>query len=387
MVRTKPSLCSWLLAAFFLTLLPLSTPGAAWPTNPTPMSPGSTLTVSSVSPPLLTPGRTLVLQGVLRNDSSAELTDVSIRLRAIGPRLGTRGEVASWLDGLDSREGVPVGASDQITPIAPKGQADFQLSVSAAALGLPRAEFGTFPIAVEAEASVGGAEPTRVGWVRTTVAAQQLKAYVPQQVSWLVPLTGLPGTAIDPAANPQDVLAQIAHEVGPGSRLRAMLELAILPGVSWAVDPQLVLALETALSQTEPESPVEKPPSPTQTAEGGSLAPPETKPSPRSTPEQTRVAADRALIADFYAKLREEAPGHEVLALPYADPDLELLTAAGQISLLPSHHAAGESIIESALDIKTNTELAWPTGSASDSLLASLAGFGYRGAILDARTR
>ncbi len=389
MVRSKPRLRKRLTAALLLGILGIGgVPAAAAgvTSSPSPEVSGVALSLSSLSPTLLTPGSTLSIKGVLRNESPEELTSVSIRLRAIGPRLGTRADVARWLDGLDLREGAPVGESVELNSIDRMGQAEFSLSVPAAALNLPGPEFGTFPIAVEARAKVG--ELTTVSFVRTTVAAQRIKTYFPQKVSWLVPLTGLPGTTIDPASKPEEVLAKIAYEVGPGSRLRAMLDLAIIPQVSWAVDPQLILALETALSSTESAAAAISPSTAaTKTPATASVAPPETKPSPRSSPRQTKLAADRKLVADFYQEIREKAPAHEVIALPYADPDLELLHSADQISLLPSHHAAGETIIESALDVRTNTELAWPTGSASDGLLTVLSTFGYKGAILDSRTR
>ncbi len=391
MLCVNPQRAIRILAALFLLAggFAGATPGQAVVIADPPVV-SAQLTLSEMSPELLQSGGQLKLVGKLTNETGAELTALQFRVRAVGARLGTRGEVARWLDGLDIREGSPVGNAQRIPQAVPAaGVANFSLTVSAASLGLPGPDFGTYPIAVEALARVGAEGTTRVGWLRTTIAAQRIKAYVPQEIAWLIPITGLPGTAVDPASSPADLVARLAHEVGPGSRLRAMLDIAGIPGVSWAVDPQLILALQTALSATASPDP-NSTPSPTPSATRPPTVPPpaETTAQPRSTPAPTQQLADRAQVQSFLNELRKKSAGHDVIALPYADPDVQLLATAGSIGLLASHHAAGEAIVENALGVSALTNISWPPGgSAAPDLIQGLAQTKYQAVILDGRSR
>jgi hypothetical protein len=364
--------------------------------------PAARLTLTSVLPDLLLVGSTLRVTGQIRNDGPTSLPDVEIRLRAVGPRLGTRGEVGRWLDGEDLREGVPVGSGSRLPDaVPPGGRAPFTLQVPARALGLPGPEFGVFPIAVEALAKDETGARERVALLRTSVQAQpRTKAYTEQRVTWVVPLTGLPGTAIPAGSTPEQVVAKVAHEVGPGSRLSRSLDGALAPGVVWAVDPQLIVTLQEAAREdpVPPGSSRPSPAAPAGSASSGATSagtdqstgaePGAVTASPGNSPTPTQRSADRVVIADFLAQLRAEARKHEVIALPYADPDLQVLSENRAIGLATAGRAAGEGVVEGALGVSATTDIAWPaTGQADDPAVRDLADQGYRAVLLDGRTR
>jgi hypothetical protein len=408
-VRVGRSACGLLAVFGVVALLGWPMPGPARATSPTgaglvssaPVPGIGRLTLTSLAPDLVLAGSTLTVTGFFRNDGPTAVTDVEVRLRAVGPRLGTRVEVGRWLDGEDLREGVPIDPASRVrSPVPPGGRVRFTLKVPALALGLPGPKFGVFPIAVEALGTDQTGTRGPVALLRTTVQAQPaIKAYAEQRITWVVPLTGLPGTAIAARSTPDQVMAQVAHEVGPGSRLSGLLEAALTPGVVWMVDPQLLVTLQEA-GREEPGPPTAEGPTPPAAAPSdrsttddppgttGPDDPGSTTGKPRSSPTPTQRAADRTVISDFLKRLRAEAPRHQVIALPYADPDLEALSSHRSISLVTSGRAAGEGVIEGALGVRPITDVAWPaTGQVDDRAVRDLANQGYRSALLDGQTR
>lgn len=388
------------LVALPLGLVAAGPPAPAFATHQE-VTPPARLTVTSLSPDLLLAGSVLRVTGTVQNAGPAPLTGVEVRLNAVGTRLGTRVEVDRWLDGGDQRVGLPVLPAGSVgRPIPPGGQAPFTIEVPAAALGLPTGEFGAYPITVEARADDGAGGRGQVALLRSTVQAQPAaKEYEEQQITWVLPFSGLPGTSVPVGNRPDATLAQLAHEVGPGSRLRRMLDVGVTPGVVWAVDPQLLVALGEVTRaqppQAGPGTPTRSTPAGTTTT-GTTTVPPPSSPGQtptRSDPTPTQQSTDRNAVRDFLRLMRAEAPRHEVIALPYADPDLQALNDTRTrdrraMDLLAGSQAAGSGVIEDVLGVTPVTDLAWPAGGrASDSLVRSLADRGYRSVLLDGATR
>ncbi|GAB3592558.1 DUF6049 family protein [Angustibacter peucedani] len=365
------------------TLHPLPRAAAAEPGEPLP----ARITLTAVAPSLVTRDATVQVKGSITNTGTAPLDEVVVRLRAVGGRLGTRLDVAAWLDGKDQREGVPVEPSVTLPhPLAPGGRARFVLDVPAGALALGP-EFGVYPLVVDARATPEGGERDQVALTRTTLQWQpESRQYEAQQITWLVPFTGLPG----PVAGTGDAaqqLARTAAAVGPGSRLRDLLDAASGPGVVWAVDPELLSTLQQAATAPGTSSPTS-----TGTATSGGTA---TTPTGTGSPTTggdgdgtDAGAADRAVVRDYLADLKAAAVGREVVELPYADPDLEALGDAGALAVLPAARAAGAGTITEVLGVTPRTDVVWPAdGYASDELVTALAGQGTSALVLDDRTR
>jgi hypothetical protein len=323
--------------------------------------------------------------------------------------------------------------------VTPGSLVAFTLTLSQSELGLTGAPFGSYGLAVEARGQLDGPR-TEVGLLRTTLVWAPDTSYVPQQLAWLVPFTGLTGGLVggsggasagssggssgssSGSAGAQDLtLEQLAAAVAPGSRLRHLLEAAAAPGVGWAVDPALLRTLRDAAGSrtetppTSTSSPTSSAPSTTpsttasttastttssttmsSTASSGSSGP--TTPASAGTPSgstsestggtETPDAAARRQIRSFLADLAAAAPGRTIIELPYADPDVQAVADAGQPQLLHAAEALGAGTVTEVLGVPAATDVAWPAdGWADDHALTAVSDDGTTTVVLDARSR
>ena len=321
------------------------------------------ITLSTIGPTLVDPTTTVTVTGTITNTGTAPLDLVTARLRLVRSSLD-RAEVAEWSDGSDERRGVVVGTPIDIQPrsIPVATSVPFTLSTPASQLGLAGQPFGAYGLAVEARAQ-GELGRQQVALVRTSIQWQPgRKEYAVQEIAWLVPITGH-------QIGPEPGADQVVAALGPGSRLRRVLDAASTPGVAWAVDPSLLQAVQQAAAPAVPDD----------------IGP---TPGPTAAPDPAAADTARATAAGFLADLRAAAAGREVLELPYADPDLSAVTAGGRADLVRDAQAAGAGIIEQVLGITPVTGVAWPAdGWASDATLGRLASVGVRDVVLDARSR
>lgn len=323
--------------------------------------PSARVDLSHVGPALVVPTSTLTVSGTITNTGAVPLDAVGARLRLVHTDL-SRSQVGSWSDQTDQRTGTVVGPTLNVQPrsIPVAGHAMFTLAVDARQLGLAGRSFGPYGLAVEVRAQ-GELGRQQVGLARTTIQWQPSggKEYAAQKIAWLMPITGLPGGGgDDPTPD------QVAAAVGPGSRLRRLLDAASAPDVGWAVDPALLDALRRVATP----------------ADDAPTAPPATAP-PSDVTARTTVAA-------FLAELRRAADGRVVIELPYADPDLAAVTAGGRPDLLRAAQAAGAGIVSEVLGVTPVTGVAWPAqGWADDTALAVAAAAGDHAMVLDADSR
>ncbi len=367
---------------------------AAGPAGAADATPAARLVLSSVSPDLVVQDSTVRITGTVTNTGPATLREVSVRLRVVGGRLGSRLDVASWLDGQDAREGVPVAPSADLTaPIEPGKRARFELAVPSSVLGLSGSEFGAYPVAVDARATPDGGVRDQVALIRSTLQWQPAKKqYAAQRITWVVPFTGLPG----PTADPRLTVAEVAAALAPGQRLRRLLDGASAPGVVWAVDPELLQVLQEAAAGRTSGGPTDPAATATTTpaagpTSGDATSPP-ASPTPGGTPTASPTAsADetaRAVVRDYLQAMRAAAVGREVIELPYADPDLQALSDANAMPLVPAARAAGAGTVTEVLGVTPRTDIAWPAdGYANDDLVRALADQGIGALVLDGRTR
>jgi hypothetical protein len=360
------------------------------------------ITLTSLTPVVSGPRDEVEVVGTIRNIGSAPISYLTARLHLLRDRLGTRDQLEDWLSG-DRGAGPVVGRTIDLFPpddpaLAPGASVPFAITLSQVQLGLAGAAFGSYGLAVEARGQLDGPR-TEVGLLRTALVwAPSPAQYVPQQVAWLVPFTGLSSgpQAEDPT------LQQIAAAVGPGSRLRHLLDAASAPGVGWAVDPALLRTLRDAAgvgpaaTTSEPSDSSTGTPSSTPSEAGTSSSPatppstsatsPTTAPTSGATDDPDRRAREQ--IRAFLADLATAAPGRTVIELPYADPDVQAVADAGQPQLLHAADALGAGTVQEVLGVPAATDVAWPAdGWADDRALATLAGDGVSTVVLDARSR
>jgi hypothetical protein len=352
------------------------------------------ITLTSLTPSVTGPRDAVEVVGTIRNVGATPITYLTARLHLLRTRLGTRDQVDDWFRG-DLGEGPVAGRTIDLFPpddpaLDPGEQVPFTITLNQDELGLVGAAFGSYGLAVEARGQLDGPR-TEVGLLRTALVwAPTIAEYVPQQVAWLVPFTGLSN---GPQA--EDLtLAQIAAAVAPGSRLRHLLDAASAPGVGWAIDPALLRTLRdagggpSATALGSPPATASGTPSssgsPATTSTGATT--PTTVPTSGATGDPDRHAREQ--IRAFLSDLAAAAPGRTVIELPYADPDVQAVADAGQAQLLHAADALGAGTVQEVLGVPAATDVAWPAdGWADDRALAALSGDGITTVVLDARSR
>ncbi|MFI7307946.1 DUF6049 family protein [Streptomyces hygroscopicus] len=198
-------------------------------------------------------------------------------------------------------------------------------------LGLTRTQLSAYP------------EATRLEPLRTTV---------------LWPVVDTPRMEALTLRTPDSVLPvfrddELTAAFGPGGRLRRLVEMGTKQPVTWVLDPDLIVhARAMAAGYRVARTP------------GGS--------HPREATEGTGGEA----AAEWLAALRKAVRGREVIALPYADPDLVSLARGGGVplaGLLRSASRAGRSVVDRALGIRTRAGVGWPAGGELDDGIARYA--------------
>ncbi|HKG52514.1 MAG TPA: DUF6049 family protein [Actinomycetales bacterium] len=357
------SLLTALLTGLLTGLLPVGSVPTARAAEPA----AATVSVLPPFPLLAVPGTPVRVRAGVRDTGVAVLRDVSVRLRVVPERLSTRDQLSRWLTGEDAREGQAVGTPVPLHgPLTPGAGASVDVEVPGAALGLAGRPFGAYGLVVEVRANVDGVV-RRVALTRTALPWQERKEYRPQQLAWLVPFTGLPGASSPDEPGP----GQVAAAVGPGSRLRHLLDAASAPGVSWAVDPALLTTLERVA--------------------GGvvtSAAGPSTATSGSTSAPSAAVEQSRAVVRGYLADLRAAAAGREVLELSYADPDVRALARARAGDLARAARTAAPGVVQRVLGVPARSDVGWPAdGYAGNPELPTWGAAGATTLVLDPRSR
>lgn len=379
---------------------PQATGSAAAAESKPPVS----IALDSIAPTVPAPGGTLVVTGVLRNTSTAAVSQVSVRLRISTVPLVSRGQIAALAAGTQTRDGYAVGSPMRIGSLAP-GQAEpFHLTLPLDSVGL--GVFGVYPLNIEAV----GAQKSgfgQLGIVRTFLPwAGRVRQYTPSHIAWVWPLTSPPDR---PAGAAVGAATALADQLAPTGRLGQLVDAGAGQPVTWVVDPNLLDAASNLAAA--PESAVTGPastptpglagtatptatpspsPSPTQTGTP-SPSPTETgSPSPSDTGSPTPTAAPGppTTAQDWLRALQTASTGSEVVALPYADPDLVAVQRAGLGRDLGAAAATGQAVAEQVLGRPVVADVAWPADGVLDpSTAAALAGDGMGAVLLSPQAR
>jgi hypothetical protein len=260
-----------------------------------------------------------------------------------------------------------------VTDLGAGASTRFDVRVPVAELRLgPRN--GVYPLAVQARARTGNGPRGPVGLASTFVPWFPEGPVAPTRLAWLLPLVDEPHRGPGAVMLSNELEGLVADT---GRLARALLggrvgsagacdEPALAPGagrcraatatcrgervpVTWAVDPDLVYSVE---AMTRPYAVL---------ADGR---------------RADRPASPEA--AAWLASLRAAAAEHDVLALPYADPDVVALSRTGSplvddVALLQQ---LGQSEVRRLLDADPLRTVAWPppgpvTGSSTPCPAAS----------------
>ncbi|MGH8939622.1 MAG: DUF6049 family protein, partial [Actinomycetes bacterium] len=320
--------------------------------------PAAEIAIEGLDPSVAGPRDTLQVSGRVTNTGDSRLRDVEVRLRLSRSRVNSRAELARVaLGDTESKDGDMVGQQLLAGPLQRGDSDEFQVSYALRGAG-NLDEFGVFVVGVEVVASSEEGFG-RVGIVRTFVPfVPQDPGFRPSGYSWLWPLVGAPkrladGTYVDDG---------LAAELAPGGRLERLLRtgvtLAETQNLTWVVDPEL---LETVRDMSQGYV--------VQTARGLKV---------EGTGQQDAIA--------WLAALRTATTARDVLALPYADPDLVALHRHDRDADVAAARQVGEDLVVEILGRTVEGDVVWPAdGYVDRSTLASLRPFGLRGVVLDGR--
>lgn len=345
--RTRRRTLVAVLVALTALLLPVST-AVADPTFAASAAPGDvSVDLVAIGPDVLAPGGTLAVTVVVRNEGTEPLVAPLVRLKLAPRLLGSRAAVADWAtaDG-DDFSGSLVAEVPLPGGIGPGAHVTVPLTVPADDLPLPGAASGWGPRGIAV--AVLDSDFVQVALTRTHVVWFPGRSFdEPVRTSVLVPLTGgAPdvSTGLVPAEDLEELTAD-------GGRLTAVLTAASAPGVTWAIDPALLASAAAAEpAATDPVgTPIPDPAS-----------------APTDQPTDQPAGQPEPGPAAWLERLRTAATDREVVALPYADPDVTALAHAGQGQLHGLAEELGRDAVQELLGESARTDVAWPASGTVD---------------------
>ncbi|MER8183288.1 DUF6049 family protein [Kitasatospora sp. NPDC094015] len=355
-----------LLAAGAVLLASAAVPAAA---APEAADYPAVMTISTVSPAIAGENGTVTITGKVLNSSRTAIKSAHVGVRAplSGKKpLGTRNEVA-----LISQRSTPTGTDGSDVPNleAPVGDLepgqwhDFSIPVGTAELDLGRS--GVYELAVDIWGTSGGAKERVLGIARTFLPYNVEPTQKKTQLAVVWPITHAPELVAQtmPDNDQTPVLRDdsLATELAPGGRLYELVSTgAKLQNLTWMIDPDL---LDTVYAMTRPYR-VQKPDT------GGESA----------RDDNTVAGGGRDAALAWLAQLRTavSTAGHEVVSLPYADPDLASIAhngadLPGMENALRKAATAGRLTAEGRLSVDVKSDVAWPYQGRLDRRTAATA--------------
>ncbi|MFF5407182.1 DUF6049 family protein [Streptomyces misionensis] len=337
-----------------LLQLPAAAPAQAASGDPVSVS------LDSLTPSAPTDGDTLTVSGTVTNNGKQTVTGAHVGLR-VGPMLNTRSEisaVARHPDDLQGAAGTEVGGKyeQKFTKLAPGIAEHFSISVPVDKLDLGADGVYEFGVALSGQTS---AQPWQqlLGVQRTFLPWQPSDAGTKTRTTFLWPLLSTvhltARTGAGELQTPEFLNDDLAKELAPGGRLARMVDLGKDLDVTWVIDPDLLASVD-AMASGNYQLP----------GDGDT-----TTPGPKD---------HQALAKQWLADLQKAVVGKEVVALPFADPDLASLahrgtSVTGSLSHLKDATDVAATTVKTVLHVTPSTDYAWPVDGAVDPSIMRVA--------------
>ncbi|WP_250399985.1 DUF6049 family protein [Streptomyces cellostaticus] len=334
-----------------LLQLPAAAPAQAASSSPVSVS------LDSLSPGAPTDGDTVTVSGTVTNTGKQNVTEAHVGLR-VGPLLNTRSAIdAVSRHSADprTRSGSEVGGKyvEKFAELAPGVAQHFSISVPVDQLDLGQDGVYEFGVALSGQTSSRPWDQV-LGIQRTFLPWQASEPDTKTRTTFLWPListshmtarTG-PGELQTPVFLNDD----LAKEIAPGGRLAQMLDLGKDLDVTWVIDPDLLASVDAM-------------------ADSYRL---------RGEDGTTKAGTDQAVAKQWLAKLQQAVVGKEVVALPFADPDLASLahsgtSVTGSLSHLKDATDVAATTVKTVLHVTPTTDFAWPVEGAVDPSIMKVA--------------
>ncbi|MDX3525385.1 DUF6049 family protein [Streptomyces sp. ID05-39B] len=341
-----------------LLQLPASSAHAAEQTVAKEASDTGTVTVAvdTLSPSVPTEGDTLTVSGTVTNKGKQTVTDAHVDLR-VGAALTTRSAIdrtAKRSDDITSSTGSVVGDKyvAKFAKLTPGVSEQFSISVPVDELDL--GDGGVYPLGVALSGETSAKPWERVlGVQRTFLPWQPDEADTKTRTTVLWPLISDVHMTAETGSNEQQTPVflndDLAAEISPGGRLDQLLSLGKSLDVTWVIDPALLASVD---AMTERYNIV--------------------------AGDTTTAGEHQAVAGRWLAGLQQAVQGKQVVALPYADPDLASLahsgtSVTGSLNQLKAATGVAASTVETVLHVTPSTDFAWPVEGAVDPSIVKVA--------------
>jgi hypothetical protein len=343
---------------------PASTATAATPAAiraaPAPRPYPLAVELRSLSPAVVRRDGEIRIGGTVTNTSGQRITGVRIgvRIGAAGAA-DTRGALADHAarTALTRADGAELADhTARLARLDARAGRRFDLTVPVSGLGLEGA--GAYPLTLTASAADGTVLGLTRGYLPVYPDGTGLERL---RTTVLWPLTDVPHMeALTRRTGDDSVLPVFRDDAltaafGPGGRLRRLVELGEDEPVTWAIDPDLIVQAQAM-------------------AHGYRVA----RTPGSSDPQEAGPGKGGKAAAGWLAALRKAVRGRDVIALPYADPDLASLARGSDPALaavLRRASATGTAVVNRALGVRARDGVAWPAGGMLD---AGIAGYARR---------
>ncbi|WP_336113168.1 DUF6049 family protein [Streptomyces sp. PTD9-10] len=334
-----------------LLQLPAAGPAQAASSDPVSVS------VDSLSPSAPTDGDTLTVSGTVTNNGKQAVTGAHVGLR-VGRMLNTRSAidgVAQHSDDLQGGTGTEVGGKyeEKFSKLAPGVAEHFSISVPVDKLDLGDDGVYEFGVALSGQTSAQPWDQV-LGVQRTFLPWQPAEADTKTKTTFLWPLISTvhmtARTGAGELQTPVFLNDDLAKEIAPGGRLAQMLELGKDLDVTWVIDPDLLASVDAMAGNYRVQG------------DGNT----------------TTAGTHQAVAKQWLAGLQKAVAGKEVVALPFADPDLASLahsgtSVTGSLSHLKDATDVAATTVKTVLHVTPDTDFAWPLEGAVDPSIMKVA--------------
>ncbi|MGC0339430.1 DUF6049 family protein [Streptomyces sp. SLBN-8D4] len=330
---------------------------AAAPAQAADASGSVAVAIDTLSPSAPTDGDTLTVSGTVTNNGKQPVTAAHVGLQ-VGPELNTRSSIDTVSNGKDSLQGDTGSEVDgkyeaKFAKLTPGVAQPFSLSVPVDELGLGDAGVYQFAVSLSGR-TAAQAWDQPLGIQRTFLPWQSDEADTKTRTTFLWPLISSVHMTAETGSNAQQTPVflndDLAEEISAGGRLDQMLSLGENLDVTWVIDPDLLASVDAMTRSYRIQG------------EGDTTTP----------------GTHQALAKQWLARLQKAVEDKEVVALPFADPDLASLahngtSVTGSLSHLDEATDVAATTVRTVLHVTPSTDFAWPVNGAVDPSIVKVA--------------
>ncbi|MET8393192.1 DUF6049 family protein [Streptomyces anthocyanicus] len=312
--------------------------------------------VDSLTPSAPMDGDTVTVSGTVTNHGKRTVTDAHVGLR-VGPPLDTRSSVDAIAKDSDDLQGsispeIDNKYTEKFSKLTPGVAEHFNISVPVDELNLGNDGVYEFAVSLSGETSAQPWEQI-LGIRRTFLPWQPDEADTKTKTTALWPLVSTTHMAAETGPNEEQTPVflndDLAKEISPGGRLNQMVTLGKDLDVTWVVDPDLLASVDAMTGSYR-------------VRDG----------------DQTTAGTHQTVAKQWLADLQDAVADEEVVALPFADPDLASLAhngtdVTGSLSQLKEATDVVANTVEPILHVRPSTEFAWPVEGAVDRSIVKVA--------------